>query len=261
MTWTTEQLAQMAQLADECLELPATEREAWRLRMQMQYPDMADAIAAMAGARLQMAAQSPPALTLPAEPDERQPGTGAVVGPFRLLNLLGQGGMSTVWLAEQVDGRVHRRVALKLLGPQLIHAGWRQRFERERDILAKLTHPGIARLIDAGETPQGQAYLAMDFIDGIDIVRYASEPGVTLRVCVEQMVSLLDAVAYAHEHSVVHRDIKPSNVLVDRYGHVVLLDFGIAKLLLPERSPDPAPDAELTALFGTALTLVSPTAI
>lgn len=253
--WTAEQLARLARLAHEILELPEADREDWLMRIRAQHADLTPAIDSMAESTRRTSLQGSPALTLPPDQDDQMPGMGDDVGPYRLLSPLGQGGMSTVWLAEQMDGRVRRRVALKLIARHLTNAGWRLRFERERDILATLSHPNIARLIDADLTGNGQAYLVMDLIDGENMVQYVTSHALPPRDCVSLVVSLLDAVAYAHEMSIVHRDIKPSNVMVDRRGHVMLLDFGIAKMLQADAGFAVAPEAHLTALYGQPLIL------
>ena len=253
--WSAEQLVQLAQLSDELVDVPLTDRDVWLARAKERHPDIGAALDAMANAPILAASPVLPSLTLPFEVESHLPGAGDEVGPFRLIRPLGQGGMSVVWLAEQVDGRVRRRVALKLISAELSHAGWRQRFERERDILAAMSHPGIARIIDADVGEHGLAYLVMDYIDGEDIVQYATSHATTPQTCVQQVIDLLDAVAYAHSNSVIHRDLKPSNVLVDRSGRVVLLDFGIAKLTKNSIETTDNKEGQLTALFGQALTL------
>lgn len=255
MTWNAEQLARLAKLADEFLDLPASHRDVWVARARELHLDLGSAIDAMARSTQRTSLPAPPALTLPFDPSEHMLSAGDEIGPYRLLSPLGEGGMSTVWLAEQTDGRVRRRVALKLISSQLKSAGWQLRFERERDILASLSHPGIARLIDADVTDQGLAYLVMDLIAGQNIVEYVASHALAPRASVALVVVLLDALAYAHDMSVVHRDIKPSNVMVDSRGHVLLLDFGVAKLLQADAAGVGTPEAQLTALYGQALTL------
>ena len=161
--------------------------------------------------------------------DGHAPSASADWGPFRRLRHLGTGGMSSVYLAERSDGEIQQVVAVKVLHAGAGRPSWVDRFLQERQVLANMNHPGIARLIDAGRTPDGQPYLAMEFVDGVPIDKYAESLSgrdrlaLFLRVC--------DAVAYAHRHLVIHRDIKPSNILVDRAGQPKLLDFGIAKSL------------------------------
>jgi serine/threonine protein kinase len=156
------------------------------------------------------------------------PGSGNW-GPYRRLRLLGNGGMGSVYLAERTDGEVEQKVAVKVLRADVERSAWRERFLKERQLLANMSHPFIARLIDAGHTGDGRPYFVMEYIDGIPIDTYAAnldtrdQLSLFLRVC--------EAVSYAHRHLVIHRDIKPSNVLVDGAGQPKLLDFGIAKLL------------------------------
>jgi serine/threonine-protein kinase len=159
---------------------------------------------------------------------------GCRCGPYRLGDLLGRGGMGAVYTAERVDGEVTRKVAVKLLPPGLDGLGLQKRFLAERQILASLNHPGIAALLDAGHTSDGQPYLVMEHVDGMPIDAYANTLDVrnTLRL----FTRVCEAVSYAHQNLIVHRDIKPSNILVDKSGQPKLLDFGIAKLLQPEDS-------------------------
>ena len=173
---------------------------------------------------------------------------GAEVGPYRLLAELGRGGMGSVWLAERGDGQPRRKVALKLP-----HIGWApglvERLARERDILASLEHPNIARLYDAGTDALGRPYLAMEYVDGIPIDAHCAAVAAPLRVRLDLLRRVASAVAYAHTRLVVHRDLKPSNILVTQTGDVRLLDFGIAKLMQSEGE-----DGELTRAGTLALT-------
>ncbi|QNP39473.1 serine/threonine-protein kinase [Lysobacter solisilvae (ex Woo and Kim 2020)] len=158
-----------------------------------------------------------------------QPGT--VVGPYRLDRLLGEGGMGQVWLASRADGLYQRRVALKLLRPGLTDTNLRIRFTRERQILARLAHPHIARLLDAGVTAEGVPYLALEYVDGEPITDYCRALDTPVAQRLRMFQQVCDAVSHAHANLIVHRDLKPSNILVTPAGEVRLLDFGIAKLL------------------------------
>jgi serine/threonine-protein kinase len=159
------------------------------------------------------------------------------VGPYCLLRLLGEGGMGQVWLAERADGTVQRSVALKLPHPGAGAQQQRlaQRFERERDILAALEHPHIARLYDAGvdlDADGGsQPWLAMELVEGQPLTTWCDQARLTVVQRVQLFRQVLQAVQYAHSRLVVHRDLKPSNILVTEQGQVRLLDFGIATLL------------------------------
>ena len=186
MSYSPAQLSRLASLAEAWLEVPAADRTSWRGVTLAHNPDLSRALEAMMSSDADTAASSPALTTLSgvspiasghADHDSEataHPRVGDQVGPFRLEQLLGEGGMGTVWLADQVDGRVRRKVALKLLKPGHTHPGWRTRFERERDILAGLDHPGIARLLEAGSTAEGQPYLAMQYVAGEPLVRYAN---------------------------------------------------------------------------------------
>jgi tetratricopeptide (TPR) repeat protein len=176
---------------------------------------------------------------------------GGHVGPYVLLSPIGSGGMGSVWLAERADSQPRRKVALKLP-----HLGWApglaERVRRERDILASLEHPNIARLYDAGVDTLGRPYLALEYVDGAPIDRHAAEHDLSVSERLRLFLQVTDAVAQAHAQLVVHRDLKPSNVLVTPKGEVRLLDFGIAKLLEDSESPGEA--TELTRLEGRPLT-------
>ncbi|HKE96943.1 MAG TPA: protein kinase [Povalibacter sp.] len=158
------------------------------------------------------------------------PGGGAIVGPYRLLELIGEGGMSSVWLAEREDAVLKRKVALKLPHWWAL-SKFTDRVTQERDILASLEHPNIARLYDAGITADGQPYLALEYIEGEPIDVYCRDHELELRTRVQLVAQIARAVAYAHSRLIVHRDLKPSNILIDAQGQVHLLDFGIAKLI------------------------------
>lgn len=161
----------------------------------------------------------------------RHPQSGRMVGPYRLLRPLGEGGMGQVWLALRADGLYERRVALKLLRPGYASADLHQRFARERQILARLAHAHIARLLDAGISDEDQPFLALEFIEGAPITDYARKHQLALEDRLRLFMQVCDAVSHAHANLVVHRDLKPSNILVTAAGDVRLLDFGIAKLL------------------------------
>jgi len=150
-------------------------------------------------------------------------------GPYRLIRELGSGGMGTVFLAERVDGGFAQAVAIKLLRGFPTADGLR-RLRRERQILASLDHPHIARLLDGGETEGGQPWLALEYVDGLSLFDYAAQHAPRLRERLALFDAMLDAVAHAHRHLLIHRDLKPANVLVNATGEVKLLDFGIARL-------------------------------
>src|SRR5580700_8407301 len=171
---------------------------------------------------------------------------GDLVGPYRLIRLLGEGGMAEVWLAQRADGSIKREVALKLPRLRRDRADLAGRFARECDILAALEHPHIARLYDAGISPDGLPYLAMEYVRGEKLTIWCDQRRLRVPERLQLVLQVLDAVQYAHAHQAIHRDIKPSNILVNEAGQVQLLDFGVAKLL--------AQDAQLTIAYGRAMT-------
>src|SRR5262245_42060126 len=244
-------------LLDEALDLPTEEaRQEWLRNLPAQARPFRETLERFLyeHARAQTAeflatpAKRARPATQVSEPDSE--GAGRVIGPYRLLHELGRGGMGSVWLAQRVDGLVKRPVALKLPHPGLAARGFAERLARERDILAALTHPHIARLYDAGVTADGQPCIALEYIEGRTILADCDEHRRTVHERIELFMQVLEAVQYAHAHLVIHRDLKPSNVLVDEQGGVRLLDFGVAKLLV-EGQGEPT---ELTLDAGRALT-------
>jgi non-specific serine/threonine protein kinase/serine/threonine-protein kinase len=162
------------------------------------------------------------------------PVRGRRIGPYRLVRELGQGGMGAVFLAVRDDDVFHKRVALKLLKRGMDTDAIVRRFRTERQILAGLDHPNIARLLDGGTTDDGLPYLVMEFVEGAPLVEYANARGLDVAARLELFLPVCAAVQHAHQNLVIHRDLKPANVLVTAEGVPKLLDFGIAKLLNPE---------------------------
>jgi predicted Ser/Thr protein kinase len=159
----------------------------------------------------------------------REPGPGDAVGSYRIVSLIGRGGMGNVYLAERADGEIEQKVAVKLLRADSHRPGWRERFLRERQLLATLHHPSVVHVIDAGHTADGRPFLAMEYVEGIPIDRFAASIEIVERL--KLFLRVCDGVSHAHRHAIIHRDLKPSNILVDAAGQPKLLDFGIAKLL------------------------------
>ncbi|HTV78056.1 MAG TPA: protein kinase [Steroidobacteraceae bacterium] len=253
---TPDQFSKLSQLLDESLELAPIERHAWLTALELRDPEaaallrrlfesqQADSGARFLNAPAQMAAVVAAAVAEDPSLIEQR------YGPYRILSLLGRGGMGSVWLAERVDGLFARQVALKLVHP-ILGPILGERFGREREILASLSHPHIARLFDAGIADDGQPYLALEYIAGSPLTAYCDGHCLGLMARLQLFRQVLSAVQYAHAHLVIHRDLKPSNILVTEEGTAQLLDFGIAKLLTDGPNSH---ETELTQLGGRALT-------
>ncbi|MGC1520151.1 MAG: serine/threonine-protein kinase, partial [Steroidobacteraceae bacterium] len=166
--------------------------------------------------------------------DHRDRLIGTRIGPYRIVSILGHGGMSTVYRGERDVAQYQQTVAIKVLQQATLHPRLRNRLHSERHILATLDHPSIARLIDSGDLEDGTPYLVMEHVDGESIDTYCDSRTLFIRERLELFVQVCAAVQYAHRNLVVHRDIKPSNIFVTGDGTPKLLDFGIAKLLAPE---------------------------
>ena len=175
-------------------------------------------------------------------PDGLTPGRR--IGPYEVQRELGRGGMGAVYLAERADGVYHKPVALKVIRGEMATPAMRHRFHTEREILAALDHPNIARLLDGGTTEEGLPYLVMDYVEGEPLDAYCATRKLSIRARLALFRTVCAAVAYAHQNLIVHRDLKPSNILVTADSTVKLLDFGIAKLLSPKRGSH---TADLTA--------------
>jgi hypothetical protein len=244
---------------DEALDLPQQQRQAWLEDLPADRHAHRQTLEALLADHAAIETRNF-LHTLPKVDAGREPPGGLAggdvadesdsrVGPYRLVREIGRGGMGSVWLAERADGLIKRQVALKL--PRLAWGGGLvERLARERDILASLAHPNIARLYDAGVDSLGRPYLAMEYVDGKPIDVYCRERTLPIRERLGLIVQVAAAVAHAHARLIVHRDLKPGNILVTADGQVRLLDFGIAKLMEGDRTEDTA----LTQVNGRALT-------
>ena len=244
-----ERWLRLSALLDEALELEGADRDAWleelRERDHVAATDLGALLAQHGLLRRQGFLDEPAPTPLEASL------AGMVVGAYTLRAPLGQGGMGSVWLADRTDGRYAGQVAVKLLNASLIGHDGEERFRREGSILARLRHPHIARLLDAGLSPLGQPYIVLEHVHGEPIDRYCESRGLSLEQRLRIFLEVAAAVAHAHANLVVHRDLKPQNVLVDGEGKVQLLDFGIAKLLASE----PGEAGAVTREGESALTL------
>lgn len=255
------------QLFGEALELPPAQRLPW-LRVQCaDDADLLEAVSRMLQADASAGLLDGNVAEL-AEPLVTQVNTGADstaadhvgkrFGPYRIERLLGQGGMGSVWLAQREDGFA-QKVAIKLISGVLPTAEAVQRFARERQILASLQHPGIARVFDGGNS-EGTAWFAMDYVDGLALDHYVQlhAPGLASKLTL--FAKIVAAVQFAHQNLVVHRDLKPSNILVSANGEPKLLDFGVAKLLdegadlTLSRAPLSVAYAAPEQILGTSIT-------
>ncbi len=174
---------------------------------------------------------------------------GELLGAYRILEKVGDGGMGAVYLGERADGTFEKQVAVKVVRKGMDTAAVVARFEQERTILARLQHPNIAGVLDGGITADGRPYFVMEYVDGVPITQYSDQQGLSIHARLRLFNQVCRAVQYAHQNLVVHRDLKPSNILVPADGTPKLLDFGIAKLLAEED------DAELTR---TGMLLATP---
>jgi len=226
---------------DRALEMEPAERSAWLLSLRAGDPKLAAEIEALLRDHGVLEREGFLERSAPVVPAAAPSLAGLVVGSYTLRAPLGQGGMGSVWLADRSDGRFKGTAAVKLLNASLIGHEGERRFRREGSILARLRHPGIARLHDAGLSPLGQPYIVLEHVDGEPIDRYCAAHGLDVAQRLRLFLEVLEAVAHAHGNLIVHRDIKPQNVLVDADGKVRLLDFGVAKLI------EPGPDSDVTA--------------
>jgi serine/threonine-protein kinase len=256
MTIAKEDVVTLSRLLDQMLDMPAEIRAAW-------IDELPESLARLVPALRQMHAQQAQIetndflATLPkfsadgvATVESAEVREGDPVGPYKLIREIGRGGMSTVWQAVRADGSVKRVIALKLPHTGVRGSEFAERLARERDILAALTHPNIARLYDAGVSASGQPYLAMEYVEGIPLTRYCDENRLSIRERAAVFLQVLSTVHFAHTQLIIHRDLKPSNILVTPQRRAALLDFGIAKLLVEGE----ALETELTQHGGRVMT-------
>jgi eukaryotic-like serine/threonine-protein kinase len=224
---TPERWHALSPLLDEALDREGDEREAWLQQLREDTPEDAAEIASLlASAEHDFLRSTGIQVTFaPIEPD-----VGQRLGAWTLTEPIGSGGMGTVWLAERNDGRFAGRAAVKLLHPSHGIGGTSARFRLEANALARLTHPNIARLFDAGVSDDGRAFLVLEYVDGVQFTEWCHTRATSLSARLSLCEPILSAVAHAHANGVVHRDIKPSNLMVTDDGVVKLLDFGIAAM-------------------------------
>jgi non-specific serine/threonine protein kinase/serine/threonine-protein kinase len=236
---TPEEWGRARAVFDSAAERPSAEREAFVAEACAGD----EALRATVEGLLAADARAGDALEAPAwaafHPDERPEALlGSRLGGYELVAVVGQGGMGVVYRGRRADQQFHKDAAVKLIKRGMDSAFVLERFRHEREILAALDHPSVARLLDAGTAPDGRPYLVMDFVEGVPIDGYCEREGLGVRARVELFRQVCAAVSHAHRSLVVHRDLKPGNVLVTADGTPKLLDFGIAKLLDPSRTGD-----------------------
>ena len=250
-TLSPDQWQEISPYLDHALSLPEEERAAWLVAFRAERSDLADLLEKLLEEH-RAAGQEHFLEHGPLRPTSEASLTGEIVGAYKLLSRIGEGGMGNVWLAERVDGRFERQVAVKFLHFAVASQTVAERFKREGRILGQLVHPHIAELIDAGVTPRGEPYLVLEYVEGKQIDAYCNEHSLSVDARIALFLDVLGAVAQAHANLIVHRDIKPSNVLVSSKGDVKLLDFGIAKLLADDTGSAAA--TMLTLEGGGAMT-------
>lgn len=245
-TLSPRQIAEMNALLDELLDLPEDQRIGELRHRSIQDPQIAAALERW----LDAVKASSNFLSTPAHTRNQEcpPDTtvGLRLGPWRLTRLIGRGGMGDVYEAVRADGEFDQRVAIKLL--QRETAGESQRFQRERQILARLEHMGIARLYDGGVTDDSRLYMVMEYVEGLSITDFCARHAATLTQRLGLFIQVCEAVSFAHRHHIIHRDLKASNILVTAEGTVKLLDFGIAQFL----------DAQLARITHAAAAPMTP---
>jgi hypothetical protein len=247
--------ARVGPLLDLALDLAPEARTQWLASLHGESPEVLDTLARL------LADERASQELLPSGPGryslEQLLGgwatslAGTPIGAWTLDALIGQGGMGTVWLAHRADGTFTGRAAIKLLHLSSVTPLAIEQFRREGTLLATLSHPNIARLLDAGVTETGQPYLVMEYVEGVPLDVYAREHRLTESARIDLVRQMLEAISHAHAHLIVHRDLKPSNILVRAGARVTLLDFGIGKQLMHSREDDPS---AVTVDGGRALT-------
>lgn len=219
-------------LFHEALELDPAPREQLLGRAAKQDPEVASQVRSLLASHEQAAGfLEPPAHS----PFRASVGPGDHLGPYRILDLIGRGGMGVVFRGVRDDEHFTKEVAIKLIGPGLQSEDLLKRFRAERQILAMLDHPHIARLIDGGTAPDGSPYLVMEHVSGMPLVEYCDRRRLGIDARLRLFLEICDAVQFAHQHLVVHRDLKSENILVTDDGSPRLLDFGIARLISQEQ--------------------------
>jgi serine/threonine-protein kinase len=225
----------LCQLFGEVIELPPAERELFLASACIDDPEMRKEIESLLASNAEagqfLESLNLPILPAPSQTDADDPRIGRLLGPYRIIRRVAHGGMGEVYEAIRDDGVFTMRVAVKLVQFGMPREEILRRFKAERQVLATLEHPNIARLMDGGTTEDGIPYLVMEYVDGKRIDEYCDEQKLSIEGRLSLFLTVCSAVQYAHQHLVIHRDLKPNNILITPEGKPKLLDFGIAKLL------------------------------
>ena len=228
---TPDRFQRMEEIFHHAQQLPAADRPAYLAgRCAGDDAMKSDVESLLSASNEEEESAAPPAA-------RADPWLGRELGSYRIESLLGRGGMGAVYLASRTGGDIAQTVAIKVMGSRFVSGAMTEHFKRERQILASLNHPNIARLLDGGASERGELYLVMEYVDGSPLDRFVETRKPTLRDLLALFLLVCDAVEYAHRSLVVHRDLKPGNILVTADGEAKLLDFGTAKLVDP-RSPE-----------------------
>ncbi len=216
-------------LFQQALSVAPPQREEWLQGAchgdNTLYRQLQEMLSTSGASFLQNPAQMPPSMVEPGQ------ATSQFIGPYRLVRELGRGGMGVVYLAVRDDGAFRKNVALKLLLSEMVSPDFVLRFKQERQVVAALDHPNIARILDGGDSPNGMPYYVMEYVEGLPIDKYCDQNRLSLTDRIKLFQQVCRAVNYLHQNLIVHRDLKPSNILVSSDGVVKLLDFGIAKMV------------------------------
>ena len=238
---TPDRWKQIEEIFSQAIELPATERTAFLQHTCGNDEELLGEIESLLQQKVETGTLFATAISKAAgslSEDEIKVFEGKRIGPYRIIGLIGQGGMAEVYRAIRDDDQYQKQVAIKLIRTNIGAVFLIKRFQQERQILASLEHACIARFLEGGTTQDGIPYLVMEYIEGEQITTYCRIRNLSIRERLQLFRSVCDAIQYAHRNLVIHRDLKPSNILVTADGVPKLLDFGIAKLLNPEQSED-----------------------
>ncbi len=243
------------ELFDKAMSMDASKRESWLWDACQGDQAMFGELTAMLRSSpqdsfLAAPAIAPPSLAPPSTSPPAAPSTGPYIGAYKLLRELGRGGMGVVYLAVRDDGAFRKNVAIKLLLRENVTPEFVTRFKQERQVLAALDHPNIARILDGGDSPDGSPFYVMEYVEGKSIHEYCDDQRLSLTARIKLFQQVCQSVQYLHQNSILHRDLKPSNILVSSDGIVKLLDFGIAKLV----GAGSFANADLTGVQGSMMT-------